>query len=280
MSIIIDTHVHLSPPEIAANRHNFLANEGSWTHLYQNPQAPMVSTDQLLAMMDNEGVEQAVVMGFPWSNEKTARQHNLWLLGEAAKHPKRLLPLASFDVLAPWAFDHAAEMLDAGMAGLGELALYDRGFGPPELLVFENLANLCRPTNKIMLVHVNEPIGHNYPGKAPLEIGPIFNLVKRCQGVRLILAHFGGGLPFFAALKKEVKQYLTMVRFDLAAMPFLYDPLALAMALKILPAHYFLLGTDFPLLKPSRYGKYLEDAGLSHEDSQMIMGLSALEFLK
>ncbi|MDR1921440.1 MAG: amidohydrolase [Candidatus Adiutrix sp.] len=280
MNPVIDAHVHLTPPEIAGNRPRFLNGEGAWAALYHDPKARMASTGELLATMDEEGVDKAVVMGFPWSNEDTARRHNEWLLNEAARLPERLIPLAAFDVLAPWAPRHAEAMLDSGMAGLGELALYDRGFGRDELDVLADLGRLCRERDKFLMVHVNEPIGHKYPGKAPLEISQIYELTRRCQGVRLLLAHFGGGLPFLASLKKEVKEALALVRFDTAAMPFLFDPAALPMALHILPAHYFLLGTDYPLLKPARYRKYLEAAGLDEGGTAQIMGLAARDFLK
>ena len=279
MGRVIDVHVHLTPPEIAGDRDRFLAGEGAWASLYRDPKAKMVSTDNLLAMMDEEGIDQSVVMGFPWSNEETAKRHNEWLLEQAARHPDRLMPLAAFDLLAPWAQNHAEVMLTGGMAGIGELALYDRGFGPAELEVLEAIGGLCRRSGKIFLMHVNEPIGHQYPGKAPLEVGQIFALVRCCPGVKLILAHFGGGLPFFAALKKEVKEHLANVRFDTAAMPFLFDPAALPMALEVLGPEYFVLGTDYPLLKPSRYRKYFNDAGLPPEVIGLIMGGNAENFL-
>jgi predicted TIM-barrel fold metal-dependent hydrolase len=168
-------------------------------------------------------------------------------------------------------------MLAAGHLGLGELALYDRGFGPRELDILAAFGDLCR--DRPLLMHVNEPIGPAYPGKAPLELGQIYALVRRLAGVRLILAHFGGGLPFLAAQKKEVRESLAGVRFDTAAMPFLYDPAALPMALKVLGPEHFFLGTDCPLLKPSRYRRYFEAAGLSPLETEMIMGKAAAAFL-
>ena len=279
MPRVIDVHVHLTPPEIVADRDRFLIGEGTWAPLYRDPKAKMISTDELLAMMDEEGVERSLVMGFPWSNEDTAKRHNEWLLDQAARHPGRLVPLAAFHPLAPWAVRHAEAMLEAGMAGLGEIALYDRGFGPEELEALGVLTELCCERRKIFLMHVNEPIGHQYPGKAPMEISHINALVLRCQGAKLILAHFGGGLPFFAALRKEVKDYLQNVYFDTAAMPYLFDPAALPMALQVLGPEHFLLGTDYPLLKPTRYRKYFNDAGLSPEVIDQIMGGNAIKLL-
>ena len=279
MKRVIDVHVHLTPPEIVSGRAGFLNGEGAWSVLYQDPKARMASTGDLLAMMDEEGVDQAWVMGFPWSREDTAKRHNEWLLGEAQKYPDRLLPLAAFDFTAPWAVRHAEAMLAAGMAGLGELALYDRGFGPAELDILEALAAMCRMRGALLLMHVNEPIGHQYPGKAPLEISHIYNLVLRCQGVKLILAHFGGGLPLLAALKKEVKEALANVRFDTAAMPFLYQPVVMKMVLQILGPENFFLGTDYPLLKPARYRRFFTEAGLREADIDLIMGVAASQYL-
>ncbi len=275
--MIIDVHVHLTPPEIIRDRETFLKGEGPWAKLYADPKAKMADTSELLAMMDAEGVDKALVMGFPWSNEDKAKRHNEWLLNEAEKHRGRLYPLAAFDPLAPWSRLHAEKMLAAGMFGLGELALYDRGFGHRELDILDFLGRLC--AGKVFLMHVNEPMGHQYPGKAPLEIGHIDALVRRCQGVKLLLAHFGGGLPFFAALKKEAAEFLDDVRFDLAAMPFLYKPQAIRMALELLEPARFFLGTDFPLLSPSRYRKYLLEAGLSEDAIGQIMGGAAAEWL-
>jgi len=275
-NMVIDVHVHLTPPEIAADRGRFLAGEGPWASLYADPKARMMSTGELLALMDEEGVDLALVGGFPWSDEDKAKRHNEWLLAEAERHPGRLRPLAAFDVLAPWAFRHAEDMLAAGHLGLGELALYDRGFGPRELDILGALGDMCRERGRPLLMHVNEPIGPAYPGKAPLELGQIYALVRRLAGVRLILAHFGGGLPFLAAQKKEVREALAQVRFDTAAMPFLYDPAALPMALKVLGPEHFFLGTDCPLLKPSRYRRYFEAAGLGPRETDMIMGNAVL----
>ena len=280
MSRVIDVHVHLTPPEVAADRARHLTGEGAWTNLYAAAGSRMVSTPELLAVMDEEGVDMALVCGFPWSDEDRARRHNEWLLEEAARHSGRLIPLAAFDALAPWAPRHAEAMLAAGHLGLGELALYDRGFGPRELETLAALGALCRERGRLLLLHVNEPIGPPYPGKAPLELSQIYALVRRLAGVRLVLAHFGGGLPFLAAQKKEVRETLAQVRFDTAAMPYLYDPAALPMALKVLGPEHFLLGTDFPLLRPSRYRRYLETAGLGPEETAMIMGGAAAAFLE
>ena len=56
MSLVIDVHVHLTPPQIIQDRARFLKNEGAWASLYHDPKARMVSTGDLLAITDDEKV--------------------------------------------------------------------------------------------------------------------------------------------------------------------------------------------------------------------------------
>ncbi|MDR1656043.1 MAG: amidohydrolase [Deltaproteobacteria bacterium] len=278
--MIIDVHIHLSSPELSSERGPYLIGEPGLEALYLDPSAKLVTTAELLADLDAAGVDKALVMGFPFNKEDNASRHNDWLLEECARYPHRLLPLAAFDPRASWAIRHAENFLDAGGFGLGELCVYDEGLTPFLLEQLQTLGAVCRVRSKVLLVHVNEPIGHQYPGKAPIEISQIFELVKSCQGVKLILAHFGGGLPFLASLRKEVRPYLENVRFDTAAMPFLFEPKALKLACDLLGAGSFLLGTDYPLLKTTRYLKYFKDASLTDQEIEAICGLSAAEFLE
>ncbi|MDR1546389.1 MAG: amidohydrolase [Deltaproteobacteria bacterium] len=277
--MLIDVHIHLSSPELVADRSPCLVGEPGLEALYADPAAKLVGVEELLADLDAAGVDKALVMGFPFRREDNARRFNDWLLAECARRPGRLLPLAAFDPRAPWAFKHAEAFLDAGGCGLGELCVYDEGLTPPLLDNLEALGALCRDRGVPMLVHVNEPIGHAYPGKAPIETSQIYELVRRCQRVKLILAHFGGGLPFLASLKKEVRENLASVRFDTAAMPFLYAPQALRLAVDLLGPASFLLGTDYPLLKTARYQKYVQDAQLTAEETAVVFGGAAAAFL-
>jgi predicted TIM-barrel fold metal-dependent hydrolase len=278
-AMLVDVHVHLSSPGLAADRGPFLSGEPGLSTLYGDPAARLVTTQELLRELDLAGVDKALVMGFPFTIEDNAKRHNDWILEECARYPGRLYPLAAFDQRAPWALRHSEAFLAAGGFGLGELCVYDEGLTGPTLDSLEALAGLCRGRDAPMLVHVNEPIGHKYPGKAPMEIGQIMELVRRSQGTRLILAHFGGGLPLLACLRKEVREFLDLVRFDTAAMPFIFEPRALRLGVDLLGAGSFLLGTDFPLLKTARYVKFLEATGLDPAEIAQISGLAAQAFL-
>jgi predicted TIM-barrel fold metal-dependent hydrolase len=275
----IDVHVHLSSPDLIHGRQAALEGEPGLGVLYSDESAKLASTSEVLAAMDQGGVEKALVMGFSFRREDNALRYNEWLLKECSRHPGRLYPLAAFDPRAPFALGLAKDFLDSGGFGLGELCVYEEGLGPALVDRLAELAALCKEKDAPILIHVNEPIGHQYPGKAPIELSGIYDLIKKAAGAKLILAHFGGGIPFFATLKKEVREALIGVRFDTAAMPFLYSPQALSLGVQALGAGSFLLGTDFPLLSPSRYYKYFADAGLSADETEEILGLSAQRFL-
>ena len=76
-----------------------------------------------------------------------------------------------------------------------------------------------------------------------------------------------------------MREALSHVRFDTAAMPYLFGPEALAAGVRILGAESFLFGTDYPLLKPARYYRYFADAGLSPDETAVILGGAASRFL-
>jgi len=90
----------------------------------------------------------------------------------------------------------------------------------------------------------------------------------------------GGGLFFFNMLKKEVKESLKNVYFDTAASPFLYEAPIYQTAKNLAGIGKILFGSDFPLLKPSRYFKELEENQLSVNDKKKICGLNAKKLLK
>ena len=64
--MLIDCHTHLFPPEIRKSREQFFPHESAFELLYGDPRARMVGTREMIAAMDAEGVDRAVVFGFPW----------------------------------------------------------------------------------------------------------------------------------------------------------------------------------------------------------------------
>ena len=62
--------------------------------------------------------------------------------------------------------------------------------------------------------------------------------------------------------------------------PFLYDPEIYRHAVEIAGVDKILFGSDFPLLKPARYFKEFENAGLTQTQIDVVSGLNAAKLLK
>ncbi len=278
--MIIDAHVHICPPEVRDNREVYLPDEPEFAAIYKDPKAKLVGATELIQTLDEQGVDKAVVFGFPWRKEDNFRLNNDYVLEAAQRFPDRLIPLACFDATHPQARQETERCLQAGIRGVGELAFYSTGIDEQARQALIPLARLCAEAKALVSLHTNEPIGHAYPGKSPMTLSQLYALVQATPDTRWILAHLGGGLPFYAFLKKEVREVLTNVWFDTAAMPFLYRPKALGAMAEAVGLDKLLLGTDFPLLPPKRYFRELDNSGLTEDELQAVLGQNAAKLLE
>ena len=272
--MVIDAHTHIFPPEMQADRARFCEGEPAFAAIYADPEAPMVTAEGLVAAMDQGQVDVSWAVGFPWLKEENARLHNDYLMASVAGFPERLRGLAAVHPPMEWARREAERALAGGLHGLGEIAFYDTD------LDVKSLAPLCRLSDEAdrpILLHTNEPVGHKYPGKAPMTLAALYDLVTNHCNTKLILAHMGGGLFFYACLKREVSQALANVWLDTAACPFLYRPRAYALAMELMGDDKVMMGSDYPLLPVKRYRRELSspEAGLSPRQMEMVMGRNA-----
>jgi len=277
--MVIDFHTHIFPPEIRSRRSEFFEGEPEFRLLYESQKSRMAGAREIVAAMDEQEVDQSVVFGFPWKDANICRRHNDYIMEAVSRHPRRLIGFGCMDPFHPDAADEAARCLAAGLSGIGELALYGNGFDQEALRRLAPLMAAAGERRRPILIHTNEPVGHQYPGKAPMTLGQIDELVKRFANNTLVLAHWGGGLFFYHLLKKEIKAHLENVYFDTAASPFLYDPGIYAAAAGIIGAEKILFGSDFPLIKPRRYFNEMASAGLSEDEMAAICGGNAAALL-
>lgn len=274
--MIVDAHAHVFPPELISRRESLLGSDPAFNLLYSDPQAQMATAGDLLCAMSEDGVDKALVCGFPWRDAGYARLHNDYILQAAEEHPGRLIPLGCVDPLSKEALEEAERVLSTGAFGLGELARYHNDLSD-EMLPF---AGLCAEADRPLLLHTNEPVGHSYPGKSPMTLRGLYDLVKACPKTRFQLAHFGGGIFFYELLRQEVAGALNRCVFDTAAAPFLYSPEIYNAFLEIAGTERLLFGSDFPLLRLERYQKDMDRAGLDAETKEKILGKNAAEFWK
>lgn len=275
----IDVHTHIFPAEIVSDRGRYFEGEPVFRLLYDSPKARLATAESLLEVMDRDGVDRAVVFGFPWSRPELAVRHNDAVLEAAARHAPRLIPFGCVSPLAPGASREAERCLVAGSKGLGELAVYEDCDPGRALEAYSEVIDCCRSHGSILLVHANETVGHQYPGKAPFPLDFYYELVRVAAGIPLILAHWGGGLCFYELLKRDAPEVLAQVYYDTAASPFVYQPDIYAVMSRAIPRGKVLFGSDYPLLPPSRYWKEMEAAGLSEEECDAIAGGNAARLL-
>jgi predicted TIM-barrel fold metal-dependent hydrolase len=274
--MIIDSHTHLFPPKIRRNREAYFSDEPAFQKLYQSPKSRMIGAKEMLASMDAEKVDKSVIFGFPWKNEALFKQHNDYIAEVVNRYPERFIGLGCFDPCSEGVAEETQRCLqEAGLCGIGELAFYQGGIDNTSLARLEPVMEICRNRHCPILIHTNEPVGHQYPGKTPNTLAQIYQLIVTFPKNKIILAHWGGGLFFFSLLKKEVRQRLKHVCFDTAASPYLYDVNVYRLAIELVGAEKILFGSDFPLLPPARYFDEMKGAGLSAAEMQLICGGNA-----
>ncbi len=272
---IIDVHTHLFSEGVRTRRESFCRRDEGFGNLYGDPRARLVSPQELLAAMDRNGVGRSVICGFPWGDPGLCREENDYLLHCATAHPDRLIPFACFPPRAFRAAEREVERcLSRGIAGFGEMAFYKGGGTSMD---GKRLASLLAPLSKRgipFLLHANEPVGHEYPGKSMKSLSFVYQLLLKIPEVKVILAHWGGGF-FFYELMPEVAQAARNVYYDTAASPFLYRPRIYALAVDIVGPERVLFGSDYPLIPPARYFSEMEASGLSGAIQARIRGQNA-----
>lgn len=271
--MVIDAHTHLCPPEVRARRESFFEGEEDFRLIYDDPRARLVGVEDLVGYLDEAHIDAACAFGFPWRRADTARLANDYCLDAARRFPGRVLPFVCVNPrVGPEAVREAERCLAGGARGVGEIAVYAEGLGPDMRRALAPLAELCREAGVPLLLHTNEPVGHSYPGKCPMELSELYALVAEHPDTRWILAHWGGGLFAYYLLKKEADEVLRNCWFDTAAAPYLYKPEAYRRFIDIAGPGRLVFGSDYPLLGLPRYRRDIDQAGLSDDEARRLLG--------
>jgi len=277
--MVIDFHTHLFPAHFSQKRDAFFSQEPAFEALYRSATSRLAGCEELLRSMEEQGVQRAVIFGFPWQKAEHFRRHNDYILESVHRYPDKLIGFCCFSPLSPQGPQEARRCLDAGLSGVGELAVYESGFSEKIMRSLHDVMGLCADCNVPVLLHTNEPVGHGYPGKTPVQLGEIYTLLKRYPLNKIVLAHWGGGLFFYRLMKKEVGDVLKNAWFDTAASPYLYAPQVYRVAGELLGFDKILFGSDYPLLKPDRYFREMAEAGLNSEALSLVKGGNAARLL-
>lgn len=276
---MVDFHTHIFPRRFCQEREDLLRRDATFAALYSSPRARMATAQDLLAEMDRSGVGTSVALGIGWTAPQVAREANDALLEAASRYPGRVVPFCS--VNPAWGEGAALEAERcalAGARGVGELHPDTQGFDPADRALLSPLLEVARRHRLVLLIHGSEPVGHSYPGKGRTTPERLLAFIALCSGVRVVCAHFGGGLPFYA-LMPEVAQALQETYFDSAASPFLYRPEVFSVLARAAGPERLLFGSDFPLLSQARVMRQVEEGGLTPRERALVLGGNARRVL-
>ena len=276
--MIIDFHTHLLPMSFRERRDDLARRDPTFAALFGGG-GRMASADDLIAAMDEDGVDLSVAMGYGWNDLDVAREANDCLLDAAARYPKRI---AAFCAAHPgWggaALREAERCTDAGALGIGELHPDPQGVDLAAGAPMADLAEFAAERGLPIAVHGSEPVGHAYPGKGTTGPERLLAAAVRFPRVQWIFAHWGGGLPFYA-LMPEVGAALANVHFDSAASPFLYDARVFDVAVRAAGAERILFASDYPLLRASRVIAQARET-LDAPTAEAVLGGNAARLLR
>lgn len=246
---IVDAHVHIFPEEIVQYRERFLGRDEWFRQLYESPRARLATAEDLIASMDECGVDLSIACGFPWRDQELCRYHNDYMRESARRYPDRIAWLA---IVSPAEGGNAGVLLedafDHGARGVGELNADAQAFelDRPEML--EPIAAVCISRNKPVMFHTSEPVGHDYPGKGVSTPAKLLRLLAAYPDLRVVAAHWGGGLPFYE-LMPEVETATVNLAYDSAASTYLYDHRVFETVVSIVGEERVLWASDYPVLK-------------------------------
>ena len=279
--MLIDAHTHLFPRDIPANWDWYAARDPWFAQLTCNtPQSRVLEAwstpEETIRLADQAGIQVIVMQGWYWRDMDLCRRHNDFMAEVLADYPDRFAAYASINpIFGAEAVREVERCWELGFSGVGELGPGGDGYAldhPGLLDVLEAAQALHLPVN----FHVGEPVGHVYPGKDLTPIEGFYNIARRFPDLRLILAHMGGGLPYYE-LWPHVKAAFRHVWYDLAANPLLYEIRAVRAAVELAGADRVLFGTDFPLpIYPRRCRE--ADLSLFAEDIRHSAGLTPAEW--
>jgi predicted TIM-barrel fold metal-dependent hydrolase len=274
----IDSHVHITPPDIAENWEKYAEKEPYFYRLSRSKNNKFACAEDVIAAIEGAGFDMAVVFGFAFRDMGLCRYVNDYVIEKTKAYPQKLI---GFGVVSPHgdAGKEIERCYNAGLKGIGELFPEGQGIDLENKKETMFFTEICRELGLPLLLHANEPVGHSYPGKTNVSLKQLETFITNNRSLKIILAHWGGGLIFYETMK-EIKEKFVNAYYDTAATPFLYDDKIYRTVKALDLCEKLLFGSDFPLLPHSRYQDALEKSGFSDSEKNLIIGGNFKKILK
>jgi predicted TIM-barrel fold metal-dependent hydrolase len=277
--VIVDFHTHIFPPWLRERRDEYGKLDPCFSLLYSQPKARMVTAEELIANIDEAGIDLSIVLNIGWASHELCVKTNDYILDSVSRYPTRLV---GFCAVQPREGDAAIAELErcakAGAKGIGELRSDVQGFDLTDKATMKPLVDAALKHDLIFLTHSSEPVGHEYSGKGDITPGILYAFITSFPSLKLVCAHWGGGLPFYA-LMPEVAEALANVFFDTAATVLLYKPEIFKQMSRIIGSDKILFGSDYPLMHQNRVLNQIQSSKLPKDDKARILGANAQKLL-
>jgi len=263
---MIDAHVHLFPESVARKRDHYTDDPG-FNALYKNDRARLADSSSLKEYMERFSLTKIFALGFSWQTQIRCEEHNDAIIRVKSD---RIVPFASMPSLPVYDVDERCGAIrDAGFAGVGEVAFYGEGLSKASAHYLGAIFAACARHRLIVVLHINEPVGHDYPGKYSPGFDVLYKLIVENPEVKIVLSHFGGGMFLYESMP-EVRAHFKNVFYDTAAAPFIFDEKIYAIARAAGVIDKVLFGTDYPLMTPERFFPFFSRASLTGEEVALI----------
>ena len=276
----VDAHVHIFPPAVSINRDRYLASDLAFRTLYANPRAKTAGVNDVIEAMDRCGIDVSVLVNIGWSDQGLCRETNDFLLEAAQQHPRRLVVFCGVNpAVGSEAVKEVHRCAEFGARGIGELHPDYQGYSLADREVMTPVMEAAKERGLVVLAHASEPVGHDYAGKGAVTPEVLYRFILAFPNSSVVLAHWGGGLPFYA-LMPEVRRAMANVYFDSAASPFLYEPAVFERVASLVGPEKVLFASDFPLIKQDRLMRQVMEADLSRHARDLILGGNAAKLFR
>ncbi|MDY6970220.1 MAG: TatD family hydrolase [Spirochaetota bacterium] len=277
--MIVDFHTHIFSSDLIKQRNRYI-DDKNYSFLYSDEKAKLIDHNIMLRAMDDSGIDHVVIMGFPWENEKYCQEQNQYFKDVFVLSKGRIIPFASVPLSINTNIEEWVKGIkDLGLFGIGEIAFYSDGMNKTNSAILRKIFESAQIYSLPVCLHLNEPVGHDYPGKYEPDLNVIYSILKDFPELTVVLAHWGGGILFYEMMP-EVREAFRNVYYDIAASPFLYSNDIYDVAIKILGSEKILFGSDYPLIRFERYLTDIEKNVKDEKHRKNIIGENARRILK
>lgn len=247
---LFDAHTHCFPCglEQSARAWAQQQREPHWANLVEPIGRASIQgwsdLQQMLDHMDAAGVEKACLLGWYWENEATCLWHNQLMANWLQAAPDRLV---AFAAILPNAqvLEQLERARDQGFCGVGELHPGVQGFSSADPH-WRTLADWCVSQQWPVNLHATEAAGATLRDRVATPLQDFVVMAEQHPLLTLILAHWGGGLPFFEN-NQRLKKRLNKVYYDTSASPLLYAPTVFRQVIDAVGIDKIIFGSDYPL---------------------------------